>query len=353
MSHPYSNAPSYARWSSAVRRPALGDVDPVVEFPFTLSQDDRIVTAGSCFAQHIARYLGDAGYNHHIVEKGHPVLPKTIRDAHQYGIFSARYGNIYTARQLKQLIMRSYGDFEPQEPAWQHGSVWVDPFRPTIQPGGFINDAELCADRKLHLEMVRRAIKEAEYFIFTLGLTEAWECTRDGAILPLCPGIEGGEFDKLNYRFVNFNLTETIEDLNSAFEMLRQENPNLKIILTVSPVPLAATAENRHVLVSTTLSKAILRLAAEEIVKTNQNIAYFPSYEIITGIFNRGSYFAKDLRSVTEDGVAHVMDLFFKHATDSLVTEKKLRSDSEISEELDEAAMVAEVLCDERLLDMN
>jgi len=50
-----------------------------------------------------------------------------------------------------------------------------------------------------------------------------------------------------------------------------------------------------------------LRVACEKIVKGCKNVAYFPSYEIVTGGFGKTSYFAEDCRSVTEEGVAHVM----------------------------------------------
>ena len=94
-------------------------------------------------------------------------------------------------------------------------------------------------------------------------------------------------------------------------------NPTARMIVTVSPVPLIATAAGRHVLVSTAYSKAALRVACEELVAARPDVAYFPSYEIVTGNFTHGAYFAPDLRSVTEAGVAHVMRVFLRHFTRS------------------------------------
>ena len=56
-------------------------------------------------------------------------------------------------------------------------------------------------------------------------------------------------------------------------------------------------------------------MACEELVAARPDVAYFPSYEIVTGAFTRGAYFAPDLRSVTEEGVAHVMRVFLRHFT--------------------------------------
>ena len=90
-------------------------------------------------------------------------------------------------------------------------------------------------------------------------------------------------------------------------------NPELKIILTVSPVPLVATYEPRHVLSSTSASKGILRALGDEVERDFKNVYYFPSYEIITCPAHAGRYYADDLREVTPLGVNHVMRMFCRH----------------------------------------
>jgi hypothetical protein len=90
-------------------------------------------------------------------------------------------------------------------------------------------------------------------------------------------------------------------------------NPRARLVLTVSPVPLVATAGDQHVMVASSYSKSVLRVAAERLTQQWSGVAYFPSFEIITGTFNRGQYFGADLRSVTDAGVDHVMRLFLQH----------------------------------------
>jgi hypothetical protein len=240
-----------------------------------------------------------------------------VREKHNYGLFSARYGNIYTARQLKQLFDRAYGTFGPAEDAWieADGTV-LDPFRPTVQPGGFVSVEEMTADRRQHLAAVRTLFETLDVLVFTLGLTECWRSLQDGAIFPVCPGVSGGRFDPGRHGFLNQSVTEVIADLDDFIMRLRGVNAGAQLILTVSPVPLVATAEPAaNVLAATTYSKSVLRVAAETVRKAHPNVHYFPSYEIITGAHARGAYYADDLRNVTENGVAHVMRLFFAHAT--------------------------------------
>jgi hypothetical protein len=352
--HPYKNLPSKAFWRRAVAAPAPQDVDPVGVFDLRITAETKVATAGSCFAQHIARYLKDSGFCYYVTEQGHPIVPASVRAKHNYGLFSARYGNIYTARQLWQLFQRAYGKFNPVEDVWQEGDdVFLDPFRPTTQPGGFISVDEVRADRRQHLAAVRTMFETLDVFVFTLGLTECWRSREDGAVFPLCPGVEGGTFESEKYEFYNQSVDDVIDDLVQFREGLVAVNPGAQIVFTVSPVPLVATAEpGAHVLSSTTYSKSVLRVAAEALKRKFANVHYFPSYEIITGTFNRGAYYAADLRNVVENGVSHVMRLFMQHATDDApelaAPAPPVANDDD---HLEIVSRLVEVECDEIALD--
>jgi hypothetical protein len=115
---------------------------------------------------------------------------------------------------------------------------------------------------------------------------------------------------------VNFTAEEVQRDLVDFIQKLHDVNPTAKVLLTVSPVPLIATYEKRHVWVSTTFSKAALRVAADVAERTFQQVTYFPSYEIITSPAAGGRYYCDDLRQIRDVGVRHVMRLFSKHFVD-------------------------------------
>ncbi|MEK0446637.1 MAG: hypothetical protein RLZZ399_1958 [Verrucomicrobiota bacterium] len=357
--HPYQQLAPKAFWRNSVAGIDFREVDPVGSFSLKLSPDSKVATAGSCFAQHISRHLQKAGFCYYVVEDGHPILPEKVRTAHQYGVFSCRYGNIYTAKQLLQLFHRAYGRFHPAEDFWDSGNgVVLDPFRPGVQPGGFASVGEMRADRFQHLAAVRRMFESLDVFVFTLGLTECWQSKRDGAVFPLCPGVKGGIFDASEHIFLNQDASDVVEDMSAFIHELHAVNPGAKVVLTVSPVPLVATAEpDAHALCATTYSKSVLRVAAETLRKAFPHVHYFPSYEIISGTYSRGRYFAEDLRSVTEEGVNHVMRLFIQHATGlsvqspSAVTLKPV--ESEQSSSILKAQKLVDVECDEEALDKN
>jgi len=311
MSTPYSGLPDHHFWRRSIASVETHRIDPVVRTRFRIAPSDRIATAGSCFAQHIARRLQTIG-DYYLVGEDGAHLPAAERAARQYGLFSARYGNIYTAAQLWQLWREAYGEWAPEEGAWAgRDGGWVDPFRPTVET--FAVPEAVAADRVKHLAAVRHLLETCDILVFTLGLTEAWRSLRDGAVYPLAPGVAGGTFDPARYGFVNYAAAETEEDLGRFLVAARQRNPSLRVILTVSPVPLAATFEDRSVLVSTTYSKAALRVAAEAMVRRFDWVDYFPSYEIIAGSPTGGLYYGPDDREVNPLGVAHVMRLFQRH----------------------------------------
>lgn len=353
--HPYLRRPAYCFWRRTVAEVPVEEVDPVVSAKFKVAKSDKVVTAGSCFAQHIARHLKASGFNFYVTETPHPFTSDLSHQRFGYGQFSARYGNVYTSRQLLQLLQRAHGLFRPKEDCWleKDGRV-LDPFRPTIQPNGFANKLEFDRDRDQHFAAVRRAIKDMDVLVFTLGLTETWLSIDDGAAYPICPGVSGGVFDASRYRFENLSVREIISDLEQSLDLIKLYNKAAKIILTVSPVPLVATMEDQSVLAATTYSKSVLRVAADEIAKSYENVAYFPSYEIITGTYSRGNYFSSDLRTVTEEGVGHVMRLFMWHYA-SAGTAPSIKSSRDLGDHekaFDVTEAIVKAMCDEEALDV-
>jgi hypothetical protein len=275
-----------------------------------------VATAGSCFAQHISNRLSKIGFDYFVTERGEH-LDEPSRKALQYGVFSARYGNLYTARQLLQLMQECRGERTPAEAAWQReDGRWVDALRPQIAPDGYADEAQVRAERATHLGAVRTMFEQCDVFVFTLGLTEAWRSRIDGTVYPLAPGVAGGAFDPAKHEFVNFDVIEVLADMEAFLAVLRSMNPRVRVVLTVSPVPLIATYEPRHVLVSTTCSKSVLRVVADMLYRRHPDyVEYFPSYEIITGNYNDSAYYEADYRGINALGVDHAMRCFLAHYT--------------------------------------
>jgi hypothetical protein len=349
---PYDNLSSETKfWKTAVAQRLPNELGTLYEKKFPIEKSDRIMSAGSCFAQHIGKSLKENGFNFMDYEPDYTELCRLAKPSGEqfgYNLYSARYGNIYTSRQLRQLFLRAFGRFEAAEEFWEQNGRYYDPFRPTIEPSGFYSLKEARVIRSYHLNAVKRLFRDADLLIFTLGLTECWFNEEDGAVYPLCPGTAAGVFDKQKHKFLNLTCTDVVQDLDLFIRDLKEINPQIKILLSVSPVPLVATASREHVLVATMKSKAILRAAVSEIYDKYSFVDYFPSYDIISSISFGRFAFAENFRQVKPEVVNYVMKRFFAaHG----ILEQKIPSVRNAEPKQNSASSVADEKCDELVLE--
>lgn len=311
MKSPYENLDPSRFWRSAVGEAHPLTVADLYKKKFAISRTDTIATAGSCFAQHVSNYLKTNGFSVLDVEPAPSLFSEEMAKRFGYTIYSARYGNIYTVRQLLQLARDAESGSVDAADVWMRDGKYFDALRPNIEPQGFDSVEEALELRRHHLAKVRTLFAEMDVFIFTLGLTETWTDRRSGRVYPTAPGTIAGDFDPDIHAFRNFGFNEIHDDFVEFHELVQKWNPAVKIILTVSPVPLTATAADNHVLVATTYSKSVLRAVAGALCGKYANIDYFPSYELIASPWSRGFFYEADMRSVNSGGVAAVMRIFF------------------------------------------
>ena len=346
--NPYIKLAPKAFWKKGVAKEDPHSINDIYSKKFSITKDTKIAAAGSCFAQHITRHLKKNGFSVIDEEPAPKDLPKDEHNKYGYSLYSARYGNIYTVRQLLQLAEEVSGERKPDDYIFEKNGRFFDGLRPTTNPDGFSSIKDLENDRSLHIESVKRVFRKLDILIFTLGLTEMWVSKKSGTVFPTAPGVVVGEFDPDLYKFENAYFNGIIKDFEKFRDIMLtiRENKPFKVLLTVSPVPLAATASNQHVLVSNTHSKAILRAVAGTL-SMRKNIDYFPSYEIVTNPKLASSGFKDDFRTVKNETVEIVMRHFFKDFTNhkKCVDIKKI-SNSKVENENEE-----DVICEDQLLE--
>ncbi len=313
--HPYRQQPDKAFWSKTVAVQSGPDLNQLWDPKFHVRPETRVSAFGSCFAQHFGRALEAKGYNWLRTEPPPVGMSDTAQRAFGYNVFSARTGNIYTTSLLRQWVSWAAGNQEMPEEVWQSNGRFFDPFRPRIEPDGFASLEELRQSQKVAVAAFARSILRADIFVFTLGLTERWVNRKHGYEYPMCPGTAAGDFDADLHEFSNMGFMQVQKNLIEAIKMMREmrkkRGKSLKVILTVSPVPLVATATAQHVLTATTYSKSVLRAVAGSMAERFEKVDYFPSYEIISSAPMGAEYFEDDLRNVKEEGVSRVMQVFF------------------------------------------
>lgn len=333
----YSQLPQQCFWGKCQNDSGFF-LDKLYVPTVTLDPDTQIATAGSCFAQKISGYLRQTNATVMDLEPIPPGMRAETGARYGFGIYSARYGNIYTSAQLLQLAQDAFAARIREETIWSAGGKWFDGLRPRIEPGGFSSREILEEARLSHLRKVRDMFLKANVLIFTLGLTERWQHSQTGTVFPIWPGALGPEFTDRNHVFVNSRVTDVVAELDQFIGFVRAQNPGLQIIFTVSPIPLVATATGDHVLGATQRSKAILRAAVDEILHLHDGCDYFPSYEIVSANPRAREAFLANEREVRPEVVDQIMRLFL-----GAQTGLSLSSETAVATEVD-------TVCDELLL---
>jgi hypothetical protein len=228
-----------------------------------------------------------------------------------YGVFSARTGDILTASLLKQWVYWATGEAEVPEEVWEKEGRYYDPFRPEIEPKGFLSADEVRRSRARAIEAFRGSLKKAEVFVFTLGHTESWWNRRAGYEYPVSAHLLESHFDGSRHEFTQQDLPFIRKNLNDVVRRITGVNPGVKILLTVSPVPLAGTLSGHHVLLANTESKSILRAVVGGLCRNSDRIDYFPSFEMMSAAPFRGIFYEANQSDLNAVGVNHMLEGFF------------------------------------------
>ena len=240
---------------------------------FTLPKGGTIFTIGSCFARNVERALKDRGFRL-------PALDVLAKDP-EFASVGSRVLNNYGAPSICNEIKWAFEDDTDEEACfYQMGNGWVDlHLQNTMRPA----ELDVVRLRRDAIRTAYRSIAECDAVIITLGLSEVWFDTQTGYYLNMAPRRAMLRADPDRFELHVMSFEETINNLREAVDLIREKGrPDVRIVLTVSPVPLTATYRETDVMIANTYSKSVLRTAAEEIVQTYDCVDYFPSFESIT-----------------------------------------------------------------------
>jgi hypothetical protein len=218
--HPYKGLSATKFWNKFVSDKAWREVEFIDTPKFKIKASDKVVTAGSCFAQHISRYMNKVGLSILNCEPAHPLLMSHGGDVEGHNQFSARYGNIYSSSQCLELIQQALEIIPMVEDFVEESSRWYDLLRPNIQKAGFSSLHEALSDRRYHLSQVSKMFHEDVIFVFTLRLTDVWKNKSGTLTYPVFPSTLRGVFDEEKHIFKNINYLNVYEDLSEIIKLI-------------------------------------------------------------------------------------------------------------------------------------
>jgi len=273
---------------------------PFTETVGLINSETTVGSAGCLFSNEFAKYFQEKSFNYFVAE------------LEAYGdetpASSARWGVLSNARSFKQLAENAFGkrDLPKFAEHVENLNYWQDPFRDGI---GFNTLEELDQDRESHIDACREVFLACKVFCITLDQNECWEFGTDGLVA-------SRNFTSSHHQVLfhhrTLSVDENVRDLQGFLDILRSYNPDIQLIISISPVPKIATNGNEgtHVVSSNEHSKSVLRVAVEEFAAINTGVYYFPAYEMVSRCI--ASPWDQDQRRLRRSAIGQIMALFEK-----------------------------------------
>ncbi|MBL0224304.1 MAG: GSCFA domain-containing protein [Geobacteraceae bacterium] len=310
-----------ADWSVARRRMRSGRVIPHFTQTFSLKKSDTILTLGSCFAREIETHLSSCGCNV-------PALDLSGPDSEINGQELNKVIGLFTPPTFQQAIEWAKRIWERDKTVQPSDCdcFFFDTGNGAIVDLGLAqpakNSYQQCFARRQQLYKLYEHAFTAKCVMITPGLVETWFDNKEKLYTVTAPLRSGQIFDADRFSFRVLEYTECLESLLATVDLIREINPDVKLLITVSPVPLRYTFSDRDILVANVFSKCVLRTACDELIRKRPHIDYFPSYEAVT--LSTRKVWLKDKRhvdrSMVGEIVSRVIQQYFK-PTDTIVDE--------------------------------
>ncbi len=274
---------------------------PTVTPSFRIAPEDTIYAIGSCFARNVERALTGAGRRVLSREFDLGAIGAGIEDASN---FFNKYSIHSVLNEVRWALERE--TFPGADAIYPLGKDrWCD-----LQLGMARLDApldEILAFRHRYLDALRD-VAHADVLILTLGYVETWFDRKLGLYLNVVPPVQllRAEPERFEFRVLGYgDVLEGLERLHAL--LLKHRTRPLKMLVTVSPVPLLSTFRDMDVLVANAYSKSVQRAALEEFVQGKAGVDYFPSYEFVTLSNPEVAWSRNDYRHVSGDVINRIM----------------------------------------------
>jgi len=243
----------------------------------SISHKSRILMFGSCFIQNIGDLLIANKFNVNLNPFGILYNPQSISQAIRLLLNkkSFTYNDIFEHKGL-------YHSF------WHHGSFSDI-------------DKNRCLDNiNNHLETGAKDLKDADILFLTFGTAYVFHSKDQNMVVGNCHKLPAIHFDR--YRL---DMDGIVNDWNNLIQELKDVNPKLQIVFTVSPIRHQKDGAHEN-----QLSKSTLLLAIDKICRNNKDTSYFPSYEILLDELRDYRFYNEDMVHPNPVAIRYIWERF-------------------------------------------
>ncbi|QDH79585.1 GSCFA domain-containing protein [Echinicola soli] len=245
--------------------------------PCPIDHSSSVMTIGSCFSTVIGQKLKER----------------------KFKVLDNPFGTLFNPLSLLQLIDIALGEPNfPEALFLEHDARHLH-YSCHSSISGNTKD-ELKSFLEAQCRVTKEMLSTASLLVITFGTANVYEHRSSGMIVSNCHKQPAKEFKKK---------TLSVDEIKKAFSRthhrLKEMNPDLNIVLTVSPV-----RHTKDGIPENQLSKSILRVACDELVNVHENLCYFPSYEIMMDELRDYRFYKDDLIHPSTQAEVYIWEKF-------------------------------------------
>lgn len=240
-----------------------------------IRHSDKIICIGSCFADNIGEKL---------------IFHKFPTLVNPYGVL---FNPISISESLIQILRKT-----TQEAPFFHDGLWQSyQFHGSFShPNKVICEEKMITAQKEAYEFA----KETNWLIISLGSNVVYRLKENGRVVANCHKMPSDTFEKESLSFSEMQL-----HIEEALNCFKELSPNLRCVLTVSPVRYIKNNFEEN-----SISKAHLRILTQILCDKYDWICYFPAFEIMTDDLRDYRFYSQDRIHPSKEAVDYIWDCF-------------------------------------------
>ncbi|MBN1108993.1 MAG: GSCFA domain-containing protein [Bacteroidales bacterium] len=260
--------------------------------PFRITHNEPVMFIGSCFSIEIGNKM----------KEGH------------LSVMVNPYGTVYNPVSVCNTLEKiTSGKEFTSEDLHHHNGRWFSFSHYTDFSASTPGEVLEKVNRKN--EEASDFLSNAAYLFVTFGTARVYKLKKSGKIVSNCHKMPAANFTN-----ELLTVSEIVALWNDCLAQLKTISPQLKVIFTVSPVRHLKDGAHEN-----QISKSVLFLAIEELLRHPSKPGYFPAYEIVMDDLRDYRFYDDDMLHPSGRAIDYIwsafMDSYFDEATVKLWTE--------------------------------
>jgi lysophospholipase L1-like esterase len=242
-----------------------------------IDYNSKLLLIGSCFVENIGKKLNYFKFQN-IVNP---------------------FGILFHPKSIEAFITNAINEKEYSESdIFFHDELWhsFDAHSKLSNP----SKNALLEELNKQMRLTSKQLKDSTHIIITLGTSWVYRFIADDMIVANCHKVPQKQFIK-----ELLSVDEVVSSLQAIIVLLKQVNPKVSIIFTVSPI--------RHIkdgFIENNLSKSHLISGIHQVINERKNTYYFPSYEIMMDELRDYRFYAEDMIHPSETAINYIWEKF-------------------------------------------